>query len=145
MSRHQHVYVCACARIYCLVLAFFFKCIYMHVGVCLHDEVPGNELIGHMSAQMSSLFNKAGELNCHYCQHLTVVLPARWYLVIYHSDELSPITLYSLHDESNPGLENGPVFNQKLLEVMFRFPLPLQFLEVFSSQNILCFTKLPPC
>lgn len=68
----------------------------MHVGVCLHDEVPGNELIGHMSAQMSSLFNKAGELNCHYCQHLTVVLPARWYLVIYHGDELSQITLYMM-------------------------------------------------
>ncbi len=72
------------------------------VCVCVRDEVPGNELIGHMSAQMSSLFNKAGELNCHYCQHLTVVLPARWYLVIYHSDELSQITLYSLHDESIP-------------------------------------------
>lgn len=62
--------------------------------VCAHDEVPGNELIGHMSAQMSSLFNKAGDLNCHYCQHLTVVLPARWYLVIYLHDELSQITLY---------------------------------------------------
>lgn len=68
-------------------------CVWMQVNVCRHDEVPGNELIGHMSAQMSSLFNKAGELNCHYCQHLTMVLPARWYLVIYHSDELSQITV----------------------------------------------------
>ena len=82
------------------VFVFFSLCA---CGVeCVHDEVPGNELIGHMSAQMSSLFNKAGELNCHYCQHLTVVLPARWYLVIYHDDELSQITLNSLHDESIP-------------------------------------------
>lgn len=85
------------------VLSFFFVCMWVGGGGGgVHDEVPGNELIGHMSAQMSSLFNKAGELNCHYCQHLTVVLPARWYLVIYHDDELSQITLYSLHDESIP-------------------------------------------
>lgn len=51
-----------------------------------------------MSAQMSSLFNKAADLNCDYCQHLTVALPARWYLAIYHSDELSRFTLYSSQD-----------------------------------------------
>lgn len=38
------------------------------------------------------------DLNCHYCQHLTVALPARWYLVIYHTDEPSQITLYSSRD-----------------------------------------------
>lgn len=59
-------------------------------------------MIGHMSAQTSSLFNQAGELNCHYCQHLTVVLPARWCSVIYHSNGLSRISLCSLHEESNP-------------------------------------------
>lgn len=72
--------------------------VFFALGVRVHDEVSGNELIGHMSAQMSSLFNKAGDLNCHYCQHLTVALPARWYLVIYHTDEPSQITLYSSRD-----------------------------------------------
>lgn len=42
---------------------------------CLHNHIGGSEPIGHMSAQMSSLFNQGGELNCHYCQHLTVVPP----------------------------------------------------------------------
>lgn len=93
MSHHQPV----CARIYRFV--FVFVCVHVHVGVCPHDEAPGNELISHMSAQMSSLFNKAGELNCHYCQHLTVVLPARCCLIIYHSRELSD---YSSREESNP-------------------------------------------
>lgn len=45
----------------------------------------GSKLIGHMSAQMSSLFNKASELNCHYCQQLTAVLPARWHSLTHHS------------------------------------------------------------
>lgn len=103
------VYVWACICFFC---SFFGPslCVYVCVHACVcacacacvYDEVSGSELIGHMSAQMSSLFNKAGELNCHYCQHLTVVLPARWYLVIYHNDELSQITLYWLHDESIP-------------------------------------------
>lgn len=87
------------------IFFYLVHCVYVcvcHLSVCVHDEVPGNELIGHMSAQMSSLFNKAGDLNCHYCQHLTVVLPARWYFVIYHRDELSQITLSSLHDKSIP-------------------------------------------
>lgn len=95
MSHHQPV----CACIYRFV--FFFMCVHVHIGVCPHDEAPGNEMISHMSAQMSPLFNKAGELNCHYCQHLTVVLPARWFLIIYHGHELSD---YSSHDESNPKL-----------------------------------------
>lgn len=73
-------------------------CVHVHTAcVCVHDGLPGNKLIGHMPAQMSSLFNKAGDLNCHYCQHLTMVLPARWYLVIYHGDERSQFTLYSIH------------------------------------------------
>lgn len=95
--------VCVCLSVHLFFLFFFWTfslcvcvcpCMCVCVCACVYDEVSGSELIGHMSAQMSSLFNKAGELNCHYCQHLTVVLPARWYLVIYHNDELSQITLY---------------------------------------------------
>lgn len=83
-----------CMHLIFLMLFSLWVYVHAHGSVCVHDKVPGNELIGHMSAQMSSLFNKAGDLNCHYCQHLTVALPARWYLVIYHHDELSEITLY---------------------------------------------------
>lgn len=60
-----------------------YVCMYLYlyniiVLLCVCDKVP-QESIGHMSAQMSSLFNKAGDLNCHYCQHLTLVHPARWF------------------------------------------------------------------
>lgn len=155
-SPYLFVWVCMCAFIV-FFFAFSSLSVYMHVAVCLHDEVPGNELIGHMSPQMSSLFNKAGELNCHYCQHLTVALPARWYFVIYHSDELSQITLYSLHDESNSRVENSPVFSQIHLKycldlfqisssALFRFephmiPIPKVFLGLYTLHITMFFTK----
>lgn len=74
------------------------RALVVSVCTCVHDGVWDSKLIGHMSAQMSSLFNKAADLNCDYCQHLTVALPARWYLAIYHSDEPSRFTLYSSQD-----------------------------------------------
>lgn len=96
---------------------------------CERDRVPGNELIGHMSAQMSSLFNKAGDLNCHYCQHLTVVLPARWYLVIYHCDELSQITLYYTMNLSQIRKRPGGFIQVNLKYIfIFLFIFPIRFI-----------------
>lgn len=66
-------------------------------------------LIGHMSAQMSSLFNKAPDVNCHYCQLLTVALCARWYLVIYQEDEPSQIALCCLYDNFISDKEEGSI------------------------------------
>lgn len=127
------------------VQVLFLSCACVSERICVYDKVPGNELIGHMSAQMSSLFNKVCELNCHYCQHLTVVLPARWYLVIYHSDEHSQITLYSVTTWwIHRGWENGPVFRQITLKYSynhFRFQLGGMHKFLFGSY---CEFPVPP-
>lgn len=125
---------------YAFTVFLFFLCVC--VCACVHDGVPGNELIGHMSAQMSSLFNKADDLNCHYCQHLTMVLPTRWYLVIYHSDELFQITHYMIKPS-----EIGKCFGFQLdyLEVLFRFDFPLESslsYVIVIVPSLICFKQV---